>query len=271
MLIDWFTVGAQALNFVILVWLMKRFLYGPILRALDAREKRIAATLSDADAKISEAQTERDEFQRKNEEFERQRAALLHKAREDALSERARLIKEARGAADLLRAKRLETLDNEMNDLYKAIHHQTQREVFAIARKALADLAATSLEERMGEVFIRQLRGIDGQARQEFAQAIKAASTPTIVRSAFDLSGKQRGAIQTALNEVFSTEITVCFETASSLVSGIELCVNGKKIAWSIADYLESLKKGLDQLLNQQFRPESSPEIGVAPARKDMS
>ncbi len=50
MLIDWFTVGAQALNFLILVWLMKRFLYKPILNAIDAREKKIAAELADADA-----------------------------------------------------------------------------------------------------------------------------------------------------------------------------------------------------------------------------
>ena len=69
MLIDWFTVGAQALNFLILVWLMKRFLYKPILNAIDAREKRIAAELADADAKKAEAQKERDEFQSKNEEI----------------------------------------------------------------------------------------------------------------------------------------------------------------------------------------------------------
>ena len=56
MLIDWFTVGAQALNFIILVWLLKRFLYKPILNAVDAREKRIAAELADADAKKAEAQ-----------------------------------------------------------------------------------------------------------------------------------------------------------------------------------------------------------------------
>ena len=43
MLIDWFTVSAQAVNFLILVWLMKRYLYQPILVAIDAREKRIAA------------------------------------------------------------------------------------------------------------------------------------------------------------------------------------------------------------------------------------
>ncbi len=76
MLIDWFTVGAQGLNFVILVWLMKRFLYGPILHAIDAREKRIADELADADAQKAEASRERGEFQRKNEELDQQRNLL---------------------------------------------------------------------------------------------------------------------------------------------------------------------------------------------------
>ena len=48
MLIDWFTVGAQAVNFLVLVWLLRRFLYRPILKAIDAREKRIADQLADA-------------------------------------------------------------------------------------------------------------------------------------------------------------------------------------------------------------------------------
>jgi len=81
MLIDWFTVGAQALNFLILVWLMKRFLYKPILHAIDEREKRIATELANADKKKAEAQKESDEFKQKNEEFDRQRAALLKKRR----------------------------------------------------------------------------------------------------------------------------------------------------------------------------------------------
>ena len=105
MLIDWFTVGAQALNFLILVWLMKRFLYKPILHAIDAREKRIAAELANADAKKAEAQKERDEFQHKNEEFDQQRAALLSKATDEAQAERQRLLDEARKAADRLECK----------------------------------------------------------------------------------------------------------------------------------------------------------------------
>jgi F-type H+-transporting ATPase subunit b len=81
MLIDWFTVGAQVLNFLILVWLLKHFLYKPILNAIDAREKRIAAELADADAKKTEAQKERDDFQNKNKAFDEQRSALSARPR----------------------------------------------------------------------------------------------------------------------------------------------------------------------------------------------
>ena len=143
MLIDWFTVGAQALNFIILVWLLKRFLYKPILNAIDAREKRIAAELADADAKKAEAKQERDEFQHKNEEFDQQRAALLSKATDDANAERQRLLDDARKAADALSAKRLEALRSDANNLNQAIRRRTEQEVFAIARKALTDLAAS--------------------------------------------------------------------------------------------------------------------------------
>ena len=178
MLIDWFTVLAQVVNFLILVWLLKRFLYRPILNAIDAREKRIAAELADADAKKVEAQKERDEFQHKNEEFDQQRAALLSKATDEAKAERQRLLDEARKAADALSAKRQETLRNEARNLNQAISRRARQEVFAIARKALTDLATTSLEERLGEVFTRRLREMDGKAKESLGESLKTASDP---------------------------------------------------------------------------------------------
>ena len=260
MLIDWFTVGAQALNFIILVWLLKRFLYKPILNAVDAREKRIAAELADADAKKAEAQKERDEFQHKNEEFDQQRAALLSKATDEARAERQRLLDEARKAADALSAKRQEALRNDANNLNQAIRRRTQQEVFAIARKALTDLATTSLEERMSEVFTRRLRTMDGKAKEGLGEALKTTSEPALVRSAFELPAAQRAAIQNALNETFSAEVHVRFETAPDLVSGVELTTNGQKIAWSIADYLASLEKGVGELLKEKDKPEAKTE-----------
>ena len=270
MLIDWFTVGAQALNFLILVWLMKRFLYQPILHAIDEREKRIAAELSDADAKKAEAQKERDEFQHKNEAFDQQRAELLSKAMEEAKAERQRLLDEARQAADALSAKRQETLRNDAHLLNQAISRRTQQEVFAIARKALTDLATTSLEERLGEVFTRRLREMDGQVKEGLAEALKTAIEPSLVRSAFELPAEQRAVIQNALNETFSAEVHIRFETAPDLISGIEFTTaNGQKLAWSIADYLLSLENGIDELLKEKDKPVTkvgcNPEAKVEP------
>ena len=259
MLIDWVTVGAQALNFLILVWLMKRFLYKPILQAIDAREKRIASELADADAKKTEAQKERDEFRHKNEEFDRQRDELLSRAKDEVEAERQRFLDEVRQTADALRVKQQDALQREQQGLNDEITRRTREEVFAIARKTLMDLAGTNLEERMGEVFTARLRELDGEAKEGLATALKTSADPALVRSAFDLPAEQRAAIQQALNETFSAEIRVRFETAPRVISGIELVTNGQKVAWSIADYLASLEKGVGELLNKQAKTEPKP------------
>jgi F-type H+-transporting ATPase subunit b len=269
MLIDWFTVGAQALNFLILVWLMKRFLYKPILHAINEREKRIATELENADKKKAEAQKESDEFKHKNEEFDQQRAALLKKATDEAKVERQRLLDEARNAADALSLKRQEALRNQEHNIHQAISRRTEQEVFAITRKVLTDLATVSLEERLGEVFTRRLREMDSQAKAGLGEVLKKTSDPALVRSAFDLPPEQRAAIQNALNETFSAEIHIRFETAPDLISGIELTTNGQKVAWSIADYLVSLQKGVEELLKEKDKPvvksktssDSTPQI----------
>jgi F-type H+-transporting ATPase subunit b len=269
MLIDWFTVGAQAVNFFILVWLLKRFLYKPVINAIDAREKRIAMELAGADAKVAEAQKERDEFQMKNADFDRQRATMLSEAAEEAHTERQRLFEEARYAAEELRVKRQKTLQSEASSLQEAVSRRARHEVFAITRKTLADLATSSLEERMVEVFIRRLKEIDEQVKTELAASLAKSSDPAVVRSCFELPAEQQAILQKALNETFSAEIRIRFEASPEIISGIELVSNGRKIAWSIEDYLVSLKGAVDELLQEKKQPKTngSPDDGHTSAQ----
>jgi F-type H+-transporting ATPase subunit b len=192
----------------------------------------------------------------------------LSKARDEAQAERQRLLDEARKAAAALSSKRQETLRSEEYTLHQAISRRTQQEVFAIARKALTDLAGTSVEEQMSAAFMRRLREMDARAIAGLAHALKTASGPALVRSAFALPAEQCAAIQNALNEIFSADpstplragFQVRFETAPNLISGIELITNGQKVAWSIADYLASLEKGVDELLKEKNKPEAKAE-----------
>ena len=264
----WITVVAQAINFLILVWLLKRFLYKPILNAIDERERGIAAQLAQAEAKKAEAQKEQSDFHHKNEIFDQERAALLKKATDEAKAERQRLLDEARKDADLLRAKRQQALVSEQRNLSQEIGRWTQKEVFAITRKTLTDLASTSLEERIGAVFVQRLRALTGAAREQLAASLKAANLQARVRSAFDLPPEQRAEIQKALNETFSADIHIQFETAPEVVSGIELSTNGQKVAWSIADYLATLEKSAVELLHVEVKPEPKAEDKPKPDAK---
>ena len=249
MLIDWFTVGAQVLNFVLLVWLMKRFLYQPVQDAIAAREKRIADQIADAAAKETQAAAERKTFEGKNAAFGAQCVALLAQATANAKTEGQRLIDEAHKAADEHSLKRQQALNAEAEQLRQALGSRARQEVFAIARKALADLATVSLEERIGEVFTRRLRELPTPAKARLGAALKAATEPALLRSAFDLPADPRAAIQNALNETFSIDVPVHYETAADTVCGIELSVGGEKLAWTIAEYLNLFEQGVAEVM----------------------
>ncbi len=126
----------------------------------------------------------------------------MKKATDEAQAERQRLLDEARKDADALRDKRQEALRNEQRNLSQEIIRWTQKEVFAITRKTLADLATASLEQRMAEVFVQRLRALTGTAKEQFAAALQTSTLPAVVRSAFDLPPAQRSEIENAIKEI---------------------------------------------------------------------
>ena len=254
MLIDWFTVGAQVVNFLVLVWLLKRFLYKPILDAIDSREKRIAGAIADAESKKAEAKKEQDDFSNKNKAFDEERSALFSKVEGEAKTKRDGLLTSARKDAENLRATQATELRDDQTRLSVEITRLATVEVMGIARKALADLATISLEAQVEGVFVRHLRDMQGDSKQLMGDALKSAGGSGVIRSAFDLSDEQKTSIQKALNESFSADIHLGFEVDTKLVCGIELTGNGQKLDWNISAYLGALDRSLSTLVDSQAK-----------------
>lgn len=245
MLIDWFTVGAQAVNFLILMWLLKRFLYKPVLDAIDAREQRIAKQLQEAQTTQTAAEQEHTEFERKNAEFAQQHATLLEQSTAEAQTARQQLLETARNEAAALRTQWQEALQKEQQNLSQSLTTHTRQEVFAITRKALTDLADTGLETRMVAVFIRRL-----QALGETEKApLSAAAGQVLIRSAFPLPEAEHAALTQAVQDSLSSQASIQFAVEPELVSGIELVSGGYKLGWNIADYLGALEASITGLL----------------------
>jgi len=268
MLIDWFTVAAQAVNFLILIWLMKRFLYRPILDAIDAREKRIAGDAAAAAKLKADAENESAEFKKKNADFDASRAGMTRAAQDAARAEGARLLEEARRAAAALSAKLQKASEDQERALHEQVRVRLQGAVFDVARKALADLAGADLEDRMGDVFAERLRALDPAAKKALGDALKAQTSPALVRSAFELSPDARARVQKALNETFSADVPLRFESAPALIGGIELSTTGGKVGWSIADYLSTVENAASAVLKARAKPEADPKPAPTPAGK---
>jgi F-type H+-transporting ATPase subunit b len=262
MLIDWFTVVAQGLNFLVLVWLLKRYLYKPVLAAIDAREKHIALTIADAESQKKIAEQEGHALEAKKAALDGQGAELLKQAATAAATERARLLADARSEAGSLREKQMAALRDEQARLCGDIAHRAQQEVLAIVRKVLEQLAGASLEERVVAVFLKSLRGLDTPAKHRLLTAFGGGSD-AVVRSAFDLAEAQRALIQHAVDGEFCLSSTLRFEVSGELLCGLELLVGGQKLSWSIADYLGALERRIVPS-SEVERP--SPPVAISAA-----
>lgn len=250
--IDWFTVGAQALNFLILVWLLKRFLYQPILNGLDAREQKIKTILAEANHTQTLADELRTEFEQKTQQIDEQQSIILKSAQQEAIKEREQLFENAQQAADEMLKKRLENLQYELQKLRQNIVLRNIEEVYAISRKTLIDLADINIEQAMLDRLLKRLNELKKDQCKEVISALNRTNNEVTVRSAFALNSEQKLSIQHGLDDKFSPHgdkpIRLSFSLVPELINGIELRLSGWKLAWSADNYLQALQHRVTEL-----------------------
>jgi F-type H+-transporting ATPase subunit b len=247
--IDWFTVAAQLINFLVLVWLMKRYLYQPILAAIAAREGLIAAGLDDAAARQAAAQGLGAELAAKNAAFDAARAALLGEATAAAQAANAALRKQGEEDDAAQRARHAAALAAEGARLCEAVTRQAHDDLLAVLRQTLADLGDESLEAAMVRAFVRRLAAMDAAAQAALAAALLAAPASAELRSAFPLDGAQQAALTDALHAAGVAPPALRFVVAPDLLCGIEFRLEGWSLAWNLDSYLSGFARHSAALL----------------------
>ena len=252
MLIDWFTTGAQIVNFLILVALLKHFLYGRVIKAMDERERKIASHLEDAEKKQTEAENEADSYRKKNQELEERRKEFLSQASEDAEKERKELAQKARDEIGQLQARWRESLSQEKDSFLQELRQRVNEQVYHIARRTMKDLANADLEEQIVNTFIERLKNLDEKGQKAIAASMGDGDHPVTIMSAFEITPNDRQKITKALRNTIEEGIEVKYQTSPDMILGIELRSHGHKLAWSVGDYLTSLEASIGRLLEEE-------------------
>ena len=246
MQIDWITVSAQIINFLILVWLLKRFLYQPVIRAMDRREQRITQRLSEAQQREQKADERAEHYRSQAEALERMREDMLAKAREDADEQKKKLLADARDEVAEIRANWQRQANQEKQEFLENLGRRAAEAIQVIAQKALRDLADADLEERIVHTFTERLKCLDRDAHEALARA----SGPVRIASTFELDSKLRGRLTRAVHEQLAEGVQVDYTQAEGLLCGIELTSGSQRLSWNLADYLDGLTARIEDAFN---------------------
>jgi len=267
MLIDWFTVFAQAVNFLVLVWLLKRFLYKPTLKAIDERQNKIVAELDEAAKAKKQAEAERSSLAKKTAAIDKKKEELLSQATKEADEERAKLIEAARVESVTLHAQLQASLDSETANMRNEVSQRVRKEVFAIVRNVLADLADVQLESRMAAVLVKRLGNLEASETSKITAALAKSKDGVLVRSSLDLDGHVKTTLEDAIHKNLDREATMQFEVSPEIGGGIELSVGGYRFGWSEESYLSALEGRVNKAVAGDPTPRAHASLAHAKAK----
>ncbi|OPL13243.1 MAG: hypothetical protein AVO38_13850 [delta proteobacterium ML8_D] len=254
MLINWFTVIAQIINFLILMVLLKIFLYDKIVKAIDEREKKIADRLEDAERKNQEAEERGKSLQEEKRRLEEKRKDMLEEAEQEAEERRKKMIEEARQEVDHRQGEWHEALRREKENFLDNLRRMIAKQTFSLAGRVLQDLADAELQERVADVFIKRIRGMEEEEKKQAAKAVQESGGRITLQTSFDMDETGKRKITEALREELGNELEVEYETDPELLLGVNLKFRGRKIAWSLEYYLKDIMEQASQLLEEQTR-----------------
>jgi F-type H+-transporting ATPase subunit b len=253
---DWFTVAAQVVNFLILVALLKRFLYRPILDAVAERERSVADRFHAAEEREHQAQEEGEAYRARQRELEERRDEMLSAARADADRLAKELREQARAEAEEQRRRWHEAVSREADAFLHELRSQVARAGCEVARRAVTELADADLEGRIIEAFLRKLRaapeGERAKLRSALAERAGGGDGLAVVRTAHELSEAQESTIAEALRAELGADLGVAFEPTPELLCGILVEANGYRIGWELGKYLDDVNERVAGLLEKR-------------------
>jgi F-type H+-transporting ATPase subunit b len=250
-LIDWFTVIAQVVNFLVLVLLLRWLLYRPVLRIMRQRQEAIEAEWSSARQQQAAARQSEDHFRRQSQELEQLRSERLAAMHAELAEEKQQLLQGLRSDLSQQRREWQEQLQQEIASSQTALSQTLARQVIRAVRQLLSQVAGAELETQLVAAFADRLSQLDPAS---LAPGLGGDAAPLAaeVRTSFELSATQQQQLQALLLQRLPGPLTVTFALAPDLLCGLELRLPGQTIGWTLAQDLQGLQ---DRLLSGLAAP----------------
>lgn len=264
MIIEWYTVIFQIINFLILVFLLRHFLYGPITRNMDEREQKIVQREDDALAQKKEAEAESRSYSLKLEQLQQQEEEILEKARATAVAEKRELLQKARQEVEETKRRWEDAFTREKETFGRELRRRMGQQACTIARRCLQDLADAQIEALVWKLFLAKLSNLLEKEHSALQKEISDSDYKLTLRSAFTPTDDNIKQLKLKLHHILpesTTELNLSVEKDPTLICGLELNVGGFAIAWNVNTYLQDIEREIFKDLKQAETTELTEEV----------
>ncbi|MBT2775176.1 hypothetical protein J7J47_23435 [Halomonas sp. ISL-60] len=235
MAIDWVTVAAQIGNFLVLVWLLKRFLYKPILNGIDAREAEIASQMGEAEVAQKKAVAAEAEFLEQKQRLLADNTAHAEQIREQAEQEKEALLTATRKRLEQEKQDWQAHLGAEQQAFTRELHLASADTLYQLLRRALRDLADEDLEEQIALNVMSKLKPLAQELTSAAGRAEQAIATTQA-----PLPENTQKTLRASL-ERLAPGLALSFISDTRQSPGLILRIGSIQVAWTVDSYTDEL------------------------------
>lgn len=239
---DWSTLALQLVNFAILVWLLQRFLYRPILRLVDARRAALEREHAEAAGAAETAKRQLSELQAQRTGIAGERAEALARAQEESRQLLTSRREQAEHDAATLMEEARRTLAREREQVLEEARRAALDLAAGIARRVLAEIPESLRAQAWLERIERHLGSLPPAERAALAIEL-TASSPLKVLTACPVAAAAEEAWRLGLRTALGSEVAVEFETDPALIAGAELHFPHAKLSFCVAGAIAALQE----------------------------
>ena len=222
---DWSTFVFEIINFLILVWILKRFLYHPILGVVAKRRAGIEKAMADARRIETEAGELKQQCQRELAQWGQEKESAKAHLREELAAERERLMAELETAVAEERERRRVLDQRQQHEYKRGVEEQGIAQGAAFSARLLSRVATSELEARLYALLLEDLRGLRAEDKCAVADAAAAPGLQIKVQSAFVFDAARRVELAQALSEVAGKTLPVEYIENPELLAGFQVSI----------------------------------------------
>lgn len=245
---DLTTFLAQLVNLFLLIWLLQRFLYRPVMDIIEKRQKQISHNIQEAEDKLADASKLQEDLTQQQENFDKQRQKRLDQLDHEIEQHKAQMIHELEADYKARRQNLQDDLDRSWVAAEAQIQQMIGSEFIVLSQKILTEWSTQNPMDQVLKLFEKKITALTVKKRSELQKLLIQQKSLQIVTSA-TLTKKQQESIKKVLESNFDLppKLRILYKKQSDLILGLEMRIGTFLLDWNLSTYLDEMNQHLKQ------------------------